>query len=145
LLKPDGILQTDPGFFTTDVMSINNKYQLKGYADQVQFLNNRLPEIISAIIKNSSQKPIIIIQGDHGLDLENRSAILNAYYFPDNRGITDLYPSISPVNSFRIIFNEYFGKNYPLLPDISYQSATVLGFEKEEVPESNPTCLTTTK
>jgi hypothetical protein len=28
-----------------------------------------------------------------------------------------LYPSISPVNSFRVLFNLYFGANFPLLPD----------------------------
>ena len=27
------------------------------------------------------------------------------------------YPTISPVNSFRVVFNSYFGANLPLLPD----------------------------
>jgi hypothetical protein len=30
------------------------------------------------------------------------------------------YPSITPVNSFRVIFNHYFNLNYELLPDKSY-------------------------
>jgi hypothetical protein len=28
-----------------------------------------------------------------------------------------LYPEISPVNSFRVVFNEYLGTSLPLLPD----------------------------
>jgi hypothetical protein len=45
--------------------------------------------------------------------------ILNAYYLPD----TDkkfLRPSITPVNSFRLIFNLYFNADLELLPDESY-------------------------
>jgi hypothetical protein len=64
--------------------------------------------------------------------LEQKLRILNAYYLP---GITDagpaavapigpsratLYPSISPVNSFRVVFNAYFDAGLTLLPDRSY-------------------------
>ena len=45
--------------------------------------------------------------------------ILNAYHLPGD-GIEALYPNISPVNTFRVIFNEYFGFNLPLLEDQSY-------------------------
>jgi hypothetical protein len=31
-----------------------------------------------------------------------------------------LYPTMTPVNEFRMIFNLYFGSNLPLLPDRSY-------------------------
>jgi hypothetical protein len=51
-----------------------------------------------------------------------RLAILNAYYLP---GVDSdlIYPSISPVNTFRLILNTYFGADLPLLPDESYLSA----------------------
>ena len=49
-----------------------------------------------------------------------RVAILNAYLLPG--GEESLYPSISPVNSFRVILNEYFGHGLPLLPDKSYRT-----------------------
>ena len=53
-----------------------------------------------------------------------RASILNAYYMP--QGKTDLlYPAITPVNSFRVIFNTYFGTNYRLLPDQTYYSPLV--------------------
>ena len=64
--------------------------------------------------------------GDHGLYDTNRQTILEAYYFPGNAS-AKLYPTISPVNSFRLIFDEYFGANYPLLPDQTYISDTLVG------------------
>ena len=45
--------------------------------------------------------------------------ILNAYYFPDaDKSV--LYPSITPVNTFRLLFNIYFDGNLELLPDKNY-------------------------
>ena len=70
-----------------------------------------------------TNSPIIIIQGDHGLfssNLDWRFGILNAYYLPGHNDL--LYPKITPVNTFRLIFNSYFGTDYQLLPDISYYS-----------------------
>jgi len=45
--------------------------------------------------------------------------ILNAYYFPEE-GDKLLYDSITPVNTFRILFNYYFGQDFILLDDINY-------------------------
>jgi len=103
----------------------------QGYAAQVNFVNQKVEQTIDAILARSDQPPVIIIQGDHGpggsLDwgsperscLWERSGILNAYYLPGG-GKDALYPSISPVNSFRVVLNTYFGTNLPLLPDETY-------------------------
>jgi hypothetical protein len=76
---------------------------------------------------------VIILQSDHGsglglstqsleqTDLRERMSILNAYYLP-GPGRQALYPSISPVNTFRVLFNAYFGAGLDLLPDRSYFS-----------------------
>jgi hypothetical protein len=45
--------------------------------------------------------------------------IFNAYYFYD-RNYSRLSPDISPVNSFRVILDQYFGLNLPLLENHSY-------------------------
>ena len=46
-------------------------------------------------------------------------AILNAYYFPGgDEGL--LYPTITPVNTFRVVFNRYFDRDLELLEDVSY-------------------------
>jgi hypothetical protein len=47
--------------------------------------------------------------------------MLNAFLFPD-RDYSRVYPSISPVNTFRLIFSQYLGQDYALLPDRSYFS-----------------------
>jgi hypothetical protein len=100
----------------------------KGYAAQVQYVNRLLEKTVSEIIHRSPSPPVIIIQGDHGPGgllqwksperscLWERSSILNAYYLP-NGGSKDLYPEISPVNSFPIVLNAYFGTNLELKPD----------------------------
>jgi hypothetical protein len=44
--------------------------------------------------------------------------ILNAYLFPDAK--PDFYPSITPVNNFRLVFDQYFNGSLPLLPDKSF-------------------------
>jgi hypothetical protein len=89
------------------------------YRDQVLFANQRLLEIVKDLIAKSDPAPIIVIQGDHSyFDGANRVKILNAYYFPEG-GAKALYPTVTPVNTFRLIFNTYFGEQYRLLPDIS--------------------------
>ena len=89
-----------------------------------------MKEIINSILSKSSTPPIIIIQGDHGARsplrralkerIKERFSILNAYYLP-NGGEKRLYANISPVNTFRVIFNYYFGANFELLEDKSYE------------------------
>jgi hypothetical protein len=99
------------------------------------FLNKKMLEAVDAILSNSETPPIIVIQGDHGPWLqtkEKRMWILNAYYLPGNED--KLYPAISPVNTFRLIFNTYFEGNYDMLPDISYFSPVPKLYEFSEIP-----------
>ncbi len=97
---------------------------LAAYADQVHFLNGKLLAAVEAIEAGSSVPPVIIIQGDHGWadrDAEDKHSILNAYHFPDG-DYAALYPTITPVNSLRVVLNQYFGGSFDLLDDISYFS-----------------------
>lgn len=92
----------------------------EGYINGIKFINNRVIEFVKTAQKQSSTPPIIIIQGDHGIDNEDRMQILNTYYLP---GKSDLvYSSITPVNTFRLIFNQYFGYHMDMLKDVSYYS-----------------------
>ena len=54
--------------------------------------------------------------------LFERMMILNAYHLPAV-DYNLLYPSISPVNTFRLIFNQYFESEYELLDDVAYYSS----------------------
>jgi hypothetical protein len=111
------------------------EYKIK-YPDQVRYINKRITAVVDLILQSSPNPPIIVIQGDHGpapFDVnERRMKILNAYYFPDD--LEGLYPTITPVNTFRLIFDKYFGQNYPLLEDRSLYSAYDIPYNYEEVP-----------
>jgi hypothetical protein len=93
----------------------------QGYISNVKYINNALEPIIKQIIEDSENPPIIIIQGDHGMAFLDNSQVLNlnAYYLP---GIDteDLHSSITPVNTFRLIFNQYFGENLSYRPNVSF-------------------------
>ena len=60
--------------------------------------------------------------------------ILNAYHLPgmDTQAISN---SISPVNTFKVVFNEYFGTQYDLLPNESYYSSTRQPYRFIHVPD----------
>jgi len=95
----------------------------EAYRDQIIYANVIMPEILKAIIENSAIPPIIVVQGDHSYSQRReRVKIFNAYYLPRN-GSEPLYPEITPVNTFRVIFNQYFGGEYEILEDIAYLSA----------------------
>jgi len=120
---PDGEIETDPGFYSAiQGKAVNDEYQKQGYLNQIQFIDKAIVPVLHTIISKSKNPPIIILLGDHGLEGNNRDTDLLAYHLPNGSG--KLYPSISPVNSFRLIFDEYFGANYPLLPDLTYYSDT---------------------
>ena len=94
------------------------------YRDQAIYISSRMAEIVPKIIASSPAPPVIVIQGDHGPTVASspraRMSILNAYFLPG--ADASVYPSITPVNTFRIIFNTYFGQNLELLKDVSLYS-----------------------
>ncbi len=109
------------------------------YLEQLQATNSMLEEPIDRLLADSEPSPIIILQADEGPrrevdiiadpswsiatasdeELREKMRVLNAYRLP---GIDHdaLYQNISPVNSFRLLFNLYFGADFEMLPDRSY-------------------------
>jgi hypothetical protein len=75
---------------------------------------------LRSIIKQSTVPPIIVIQADHGFPEDTtRPRILNPYFLPGAEpGLVS--DRITPVNTFRTIFNNYFGQNFPILVDRSF-------------------------
>jgi hypothetical protein len=61
-----------------------------------------------------------------------RMAIFNAYYFPGGSPAS-LDPSITPVNSFRVLFDAYFHGDFGRLPDVSYFSNPSLPYDLSPV------------
>lgn len=113
------------------------------YGGMVAYANNQIERWVSSLLAlPEDRRPIIVIQADEGPyparynantrtfdwagatndELRLKYGILNAYYLPGLAGATGLYPSITPVNSFRLILSKYFGADLPLLPDRIYTS-----------------------
>jgi hypothetical protein len=113
--------------------------QKENYVNQLIFISKKVKVLIDEILSGSEIPPIIILQADHGPGsffgdpgsaagepvgenaLNERMTIFNAYYLPSG-GDTLLYSSITPVNTFRLIFDFYFGTKYGLVDDRSYYS-----------------------
>jgi hypothetical protein len=104
------------------------------YRNQAVFTTKKIQETLDQLLTNATRPTVIILQGDHGsgsrldwrnvdkTDIKERFSILNAYYFPGHAGDQSLYDSITPVNSFRIVFNLYYKTHLDLLPDESFFS-----------------------
>ncbi len=115
------------------------RQEVPKYVDHLNCVNQKLEGTVNEILKNSKKPPVIIIQSDEGAPflaeemtppdswgkaplslLQEKFPVFNAYYLPEASGSSGLYESITPVNSFRVIFNRYLGTNFPILPDRSY-------------------------
>ena len=106
------------------------------YRDQAIYISSRIMEIVPKLIANSARPPIIVIQGDHGptspSGSHERMQILNAYFLP---GVdAQIEPTITPVNTFRIIFNTYFGQNLEMLENVSLYSNYKHPFDYRVIP-----------
>jgi len=115
---------------------LNKRTIKEKYLDQLIYTNTLMMGLVDTLISSSGPGPIIVIQSDEGPfprryrieqddfkweyaskeELEEKMNILNAYYLPDV-GYDLLYPYITPVNSFRLIFSLYFNIELELLPD----------------------------
>ncbi len=121
--------------------------QRENFLNQLRFTNQKIKWLVDHLLNESKSKPIIIIQADEGpwdfmetikeassdfswrqlepQTLKKYLRILNAYYLPEEDKRTKFYPTLSPVNSFRLIFNLYFGVDLPLLKDETYISESI--------------------
>jgi hypothetical protein len=106
-----------------------------GYRKQVIFANKKVLDAVDTILAKSKTPPIIVMMGDHGpgsefkWDLKDpgclweRTHNLYAVLLPNHQKDGTAYPSMTPVNTFRVIFNTYFGAKLPLLDDRTYLAA----------------------
>jgi hypothetical protein len=135
VFNPDGSIVDDPLFYNGKLSwPGDDLHRTIGYTNEVQFIDQQMVQIFTTILSKSKTPPIVVIHGDHGLMGSNRYEILNAYYLPGD-GKTKLYPTISPVNSFRVIFDTYFGEHFGLINDTSISDTGGI------VPETSPECL----
>ena len=128
------------------------------YANQIGCANLLTLERVDGILVNSATPPVVLLQGDHGYGMfegdhpgplaearpeqvEDRVQVLGAYRFPGSPPV--LWPGISPINVFRVLFNLYFDRDLERLPDRTFWSDWDDPYDFIEVPtgylEENPT------
>ncbi len=129
-INPKGVIKGLDGSHYFEENPDKEEYKEK-YKNQIIFVNKKIKEMINETLNRSDSSPIIILQSDHGpgsmtewenpekTNMKERLSILNAYYLPE-KGKKLLYGSITPVNTFRIVFNCLFDANLELLKDESY-------------------------
>lgn len=147
---PPYVFNADGSYLTA--IEASKRTEQVNYIAQLQFINKEVEGLIDTILSKSVVPPIIILQADEGpfpagtdfrdfkwqdasqAQLQEKMRILNAYYLP-NIDSANLYLSITPVNSFRVIFNLYFATDLELLPDKSYAYAARNPYEFFDVTD----------
>jgi hypothetical protein len=112
----------------------------RSYLEQLKYANTQVKRIVDQLLSDPENPAVVILQADEGpfperyaynqrsfdwhtatkSELRMKTGILNAYHIPGASGHDGLYPSITPVNSFRVVFNHLFGTGFPKLPDTVY-------------------------
>jgi hypothetical protein len=136
----------------TDYSDAHHRRLMRAYGDQTRYLHELMMAAITRILEESPRPPVIVLQGDHGLRLflnrrpedtclRESFSILNAIYLPDGGG-EGLYDTISPVNTFRVVFDAYFGTDLGLVEDRAYFSHRFGIFDFVEVTDQVESCST---
>lgn len=132
---PPYIFGADGRFMPSDP----NRPIVTAYIDQLKYTNDVIERVVTDLQGAPGPPPIIVIQSDEGphplavdqltlklswsqasdVELGRKLRILNAYYLPGDPE-TKPYPTITPVNTFRMILNDYFGGSLAMLPDRTY-------------------------
>jgi hypothetical protein len=108
---------------------------------QLEYTNSQLESILGGLLAlPADRQPIIILQADEGHrfnvsptdegedmgsfdwrsatpeQLEIKFGILNAWYVPGGQDLR-LDPKMTSINTFPVLFDRYFGLDYPMLPE----------------------------
>ena len=119
---------------------------LQGYVEQVAYASRMIEHLVTALQAEGRPHPVILIQADEG-PFSPRARFRTRARFPGGtndpmagrrpeklqdqvrnpqrllfprRRLWQFRPDITPVNSYRVLFNRFFGADFPLLPDRIY-------------------------
>ena len=134
---PPYVFETDGSFVRDEPIETDD--ERAAYLRQMEYTNRRILGLVDRLLDvPAAQRPIIMLQADEGpfparydadewrfdwrqattAELAEKFGILSAYHLPGvDPTEAGLYPEITPVNSFRVVFNAYFGTDLPLHPD----------------------------
>ena len=116
--------------------------EAEAFRRQLAYTNSRLRSFLEGLLAlPEDRRPIIILQADEGYrftvkpsdegedkgsidwrtatpdELEIKFGIMNAWYVPGGADLR-LDPRMTAINTFPVLFDRYFGLDYPLLPDL---------------------------
>jgi hypothetical protein len=118
----------------------------EAYLAQLAWTNARILDLVDRLLDGPGARPVVILQADEGPyppryeanqdgfrwleasadEVQEKFGILNALYLPglDPSGLGGLgfEERSSPVNTFRFVFNAYFGTDLPLRADQTFLS-----------------------
>ncbi|HET9344739.1 MAG TPA: hypothetical protein VFO05_03475 [Candidatus Limnocylindrales bacterium] len=130
--------------------------EVEGWHRQLDYTNSRLRSFISSLLaKPADQQPIIILQADEGpwpeayginkygfdwatatdREVEMKFGIMNAWYVPGGTDALGLRQDQTAINTFPVLFDRYFGLDYPMLPDRVFASSWGRPYRSIEVTE----------
>jgi hypothetical protein len=137
---PPYVFNPDGSFVRVEPIATDD--ERAGYLRQMEYTNDRILGLVDRLLdRPPDERPIILIQADEGPfparydadewrfdwrtatseELEEKFDILSAYHLPGvDPEEAGLYPDITPVNSFRVVFDSYFDADLGLLPDRVY-------------------------
>jgi hypothetical protein len=137
---PPYVFRADGSMTTREEREQTPREQL--YRQQLVWTNGQLLQLVDRMLDvPPGEEPIIVLQADEGPypprfqreranfdwltaqpdELLEKYGILNALYLPGvDPEAAGIHPRLSPVNTFRIVFAEYFGADLPILPDRVY-------------------------
>lgn len=129
-----------------DLETAAARTRAENYLGQLRYANRRLLALVDRILARADRPPVIVLQADEGPwpeayvaderviardakradwskasreELREKVRILNALYLPGEPK-PELPDTLSPVNTYRIILDRYFGTRLGMLPDRSY-------------------------
>jgi hypothetical protein len=132
----------DGSFPSADEIAARSRNE--NYLEHIKFTNDRILKVLDRLLDvPEADKPVILLQADEGEfpiefaqdqvnfdwlnaspnQLQHKFGILNAFHLPGvDPASVGVHDRITPVNSFRIVFNAYFDAALPLLDDTTYLS-----------------------
>jgi hypothetical protein len=140
VIGPDGEDRTPNYEFSLQERRAWQGYE-EGYGGQATWLAGELKKTVDGILAASRRPPVILVMGDHGpaskwiaswratdsflttdpAVLDERMGIFLALLMPDGEGGV-VYPELSPVNVFPLVFERLFAEPFDPLEDRSYFS-----------------------
>ena len=133
IFEKDGEIRTPSNALVIEGEGFASTVATGEFVNQLIYVNTVIRQTVEEILRKSDQEPIIIIQGDHGTNTQcpcrpdnltpemvlETTGIFNAILLPQQCGSL-LYPEMSSVNTFRVIFDACLMQEFGLLPDVSY-------------------------